>query len=607
MPPVPAICPFCLPAAGQVAFAGPLTKAIWDAFPVTEGHLLLTPHRHVAIWSELHPSEQAALIGAIETAQTLLNERHAPDGFNVGFNQGVAAGQTIDHFHIHVIPRRAGDVADPRGGVRHVIPETGNYLAGAEEGEGGGLAGQLGSPSSSHAFGAGPSFSQWEKGSAPHARALIAGGEDALIRHLTPHIDEADRVDIAVSFVMESGVRLLRPHLQDLLDRGGGLRLITGDYLDVTDPAALRRLMDLEGRAELKVFEAGMIGFHPKSWIFHFVDGSGVALVGSSNLSEAALKTGVEWNYRTFTPDQQGGWRDVLEGFDALIARDEIKPLTHDWIDAYEARRVRSDLPRGQAIGIAPETPPPAPEPHAIQRQALAALDQTRADGFTAGMVVLATGLGKTWLSAFDSRPFARVLFVAHREEILTQALETFRACRPGARLGRYAGAENDLEADVLFASVQTLGRVRHLRQFAPDTFDYIVVDEFHHAAARTYRALIDYFTPKFLLGLTATPDRMDGGDLLGLCQENLVFRCDAFEGIEAGLLSPFHYFGVPDEVDYANIPWRGRQFDEQALTAPAWPRRRGRATPSNSTSGWPAMPGRAPSPSAYRSAMPTS
>ena len=129
------ICPFCLPAAGQVAFAGPLIKAIWDAFPVTEGHLLLTPHRHVAIWSELHASEQAALIGAIETAQALLNERHAPDGFNVGFNQGVAAGQTIDHFHIHVIPRRAGDVADPRGGVRHVIPARGNYLAGAEQQE----------------------------------------------------------------------------------------------------------------------------------------------------------------------------------------------------------------------------------------------------------------------------------------------------------------------------------------------------------------------------------------------------------------------------------------------------------------------------------------
>jgi hypothetical protein len=396
------------------------------------------------------------------------------------------------------------------------------------------------------------------------------------------------------------------PHLQDLLDRGGVLRLITGDYLDVTDPEALRRLMDLEGPAELKVFEAGVIGFHPKSWIFHFADGSGVALVGSSNLSEAALKTGVEWHYRTFTPDQQGGWRDVLEGFEALTARDEIKPLTHDWIDAYEARRIRQDLPRGQVIGVAPEAPPPAPKPHAIQLRALAALEQTRADGFTAGMVVLATGLGKTWLSAFDSRPFARVLFVGHREEILTQALETFRACRPGARLGRYAGAENDLEADVLFASVQTLGRVRHLRQFAPDTFDYIVVDEFHHAAARTYRALIDYFTPKFLLGLTATRDRMDRGDLLGLCQENLVFRCDAFEGIEAGLLSPFTISACRTRSTIPTSRGAGGSSTSRPRPRPP-PRGPGHATRSSSISGWPGMPARAPWPSACRSGMPTS
>jgi diadenosine tetraphosphate (Ap4A) HIT family hydrolase len=116
---------------------------------VTEGHLLLTPHQHVAIWSELHASEQAASIGAIEEAETLLNERFAPDGFNVGFNQGAAASQNIDHFHIHVIPRRAGDVTDPRGGVRHVIPEKGNYLAGAGQEEGRGLSGRRG-----------PSFSQ---------------------------------------------------------------------------------------------------------------------------------------------------------------------------------------------------------------------------------------------------------------------------------------------------------------------------------------------------------------------------------------------------------------------------------------------------------------
>lgn len=210
-----------------------------------------------------------------------------------------------------------------------------------------------------------------------------------------------------------------------------------------------------------------------------------------------------------------------------------------------------------------------SPEPHAIQRQALDALRKTRELGNEAGLVVLATGLGKTWLSAFDSSApeFRRILFVAHREEILGQAMPTFSCIRPDSRVGQYTGTEKTADADILFASIQTLGRKRHLDQFAVDAFDYIVVDEFHHAHAQTYRRLIDYFEPKFLLGLTATPDRMDGAEVLALCQENLVFRCDVWDGIRAELLCPFKYFGVPDEVDYRNIPWRNARFDPEELT----------------------------------------
>ena len=209
------------------------------------------------------------------------------------------------------------------------------------------------------------------------------------------------------------------------------------------------------------------------------------------------------------------------------------------------------------------------PEPHEIQRQALAMLNATRAAGNGAGLVVLATGLGKTWLAAFDSNSpeFRRVLFVAHRDEILGQATVTFRRIRPRASTGYYNGTEKIPDADILFASIQTLGRQQHLSQFDPKSFDYIVVDEFHHAAARTYRRLIEHFTPKFLLGLTATPERTDGGNLLSLCGENLVYRRDLVDGIRAGLLSPFQYFGVPDDVDYSNIPWRSTRFDETALT----------------------------------------
>jgi superfamily II DNA or RNA helicase len=242
--------------------------------------------------------------------------------------------------------------------------------------------------------------------------------------------------------------------------------------------------------------------------------------------------------------------------------------LDENWVDAYAARRTPPDRKIIFEIGGSAEDVA-LPEPHEIQHEALRALEQTRLAGNTAGLVVLATGLGKTWLSAFDSsRPgYSRVLFVAHREEILGQAMATYLRIRPKEAIGKYTGNDKAPNADILFASVQTLGRSHHLQQFARDRFDYIVIDEFHHAAARTYRNLIDYFTPKFLLGLTATPERTDGGDLLALCQENLVYRCDIGGGISRSLLSPFHYFGVPDLVDYSNIPWRSSRFDEEALT----------------------------------------
>ncbi len=219
---------------------------------------------------------------------------------------------------------------------------------------------------------------------------------------------------------------------------------------------------------------------------------------------------------------------------------------------------------------MAEEPPAPIAVPHSIQRQALEALEETRQEGYSAGLVVLATGLGKTWLSAFDSdRPeFRRVLFVAHREEILNQAINNFRRVRPNASIGRMDASQRDINTDLLFASVQTLGRIEHLRTFASAAFDYIVIDEFHHAAAATYRRIIDYFQPKFLLGLTATPERMDGGDLLSLCQENLVFEASVPDGVSAGLLCAFQYWGVPDVVDYANIPWRNARFDPTELTA---------------------------------------
>jgi superfamily II DNA or RNA helicase/HKD family nuclease len=397
---------------------------------------------------------------------------------------------------------------------------------------------------------------------------LIVGGEDPLLAHLARHIDRSQEVDMAVAFALESGVNMLFPWLEDLLDRGGRLRMVVGDYLDVSEPSALRKLRDLSnegfsGQFDARVFETKGSSFHPKAWLFRAAGANGATIVGSSNLSRSALTDGVEWNLHSAAPQDR---RAVQAAFEALMRDPRVLPLTDGWIDAYTARRRGRPLPAFAAKVAESEPPREIPDPHGVQIDALAALEATRRAGRDAGLVVLATGLGKTWLSAFDSRTFKRVLFVAHRDEILAQAMATYRRIRPNARFGRYTGAAKE-DGDIIFASIQALGRAEHLHRFGVDEFDYIVVDEFHHASAASYRGLLDYFRPSFLLGLTATPERSDGGDLLSLCGENLVFRCDLHEGIQQGLLAPFHYFGVPDDVDYAQIPWRSTRFDETALT----------------------------------------
>ncbi|MEQ8836727.1 MAG: DEAD/DEAH box helicase family protein, partial [Lacipirellulaceae bacterium] len=336
--------------------------------------------------------------------------------------------------------------------------------------------------------------------------------------------------------------------------RGGQLRIVVGDYLSVTEPEALQRLDDLEG-ASVRIFQSGKRSFHPKAWLFRSGDSGGVAVVGSSNLSLTALTSGTEWNLHSADAKDP-----VARAFEALFVHPDTLPLTAEWIAKYASRRQVStpgfeepELAEFLVEGPERETP----QPHEVQEAALNALRQTRGAGQNAGMVVMATGLGKTWLAAIDSMHFRRVLFVAHREEILSQSAEAFRRFRPLSPFGRYDGKHKDTEGDVLFASVSTLSRQEHLAAFERDSFDYIVIDEFHHAAAQSYRRLIDYFQPHFLLGLTATPERTDREDLLALCNVHLVFYCDLFEGIERELLSPFHYFGVPDEVDYEQIPWR--------------------------------------------------
>ena len=523
---------------------------LWDSNPVSNGHAVVVPRRHFSAWFDASETEQACMLKGIDIARREIERQHQPAGFNIGINVGEAAGQTIPHLHIHVIPRYTGDVADPRGGVRHVIPDKGNYLVHGDEPPGG--------------------ITDQED---PLTKPSVLGSEEyPLLDSLANDLSQASRIDLAVAFVTESGLDEVEPFFIDLFDRSGRMRLLTGDYLGFTEPRVLLRLLDwvqeFPEQVEVRMFQTDHnLGFHPKAYLISQDYAGATAYIGSSNLTRQALTTGLEWNQRIEGSQHDLPLIQIRSEFERLYAHENVFPLTQEWIDRYKQRRP-DQTPTNQPPGIDPalEQPTESPKPNPVQEEALEKLAQTREDGNKAGLVVMATGIGKTWLAAFDSVGFERVLFVAHREEILNQALSTFRKIRPEANFGKYMGGQYDRQADVLFASVLTLGKQNHLNYFSADHFDYIIVDEFHHAAASTYRKLIDHFNPKFLLGLTATPERTDGGDLLGLCGENLVYRCDLMDGINRELLSPFHYFGVPDEVDFKNIPWRNGRFDPESL-----------------------------------------
>lgn len=407
---------------------------------------------------------------------------------------------------------------------------------------------------------------------APHKKLTTGGREHHFLPKLCQAIKSADRVEMAVAFVKTTGLNLLFPDLVSALQRQptpAQLRILTSDYLDITDPEALRKLMLLQEQgAEVCVYQSQSNSFHMKAYLFAGCSSGsqrwGRAFIGSSNISRQALQDGLEWNYQVdYPPDT--GYLEAVSRFDELFRHSNVVPLTDQWIDEYDQRRIPP--PQPLAPGSTEQEPPPVPTE--VQESALAALDDTRQEGYRRGLVVLATGLGKTWLSAFDAVQLGarRVLFVAHREEILYQAAETFLRIKPNSRVGFYMGQQRDHAVDILCASVQTLGKEAHLERFSPAHFDYIVVDEFHHAAAPTYHRLLSHFAPQFLLGLTATPDRTDRSDILSLCDDNLVYEYPLFDGVRGNFLVPFHYYGIFDDtVEYAEIPWRNGKFDPNLL-----------------------------------------
>jgi superfamily II DNA or RNA helicase/HKD family nuclease/phage repressor protein C with HTH and peptisase S24 domain len=413
-------------------------------------------------------------------------------------------------------------------------------------------------------------------------KKLTTGGDDPLLPKLIHAINHASEIEIAVSFVQCSGLNLLFEPLKDAILNGASLKLLTSDYLDITDPVALRELMSLPERgADIRIYQSdNKQAFHMKSYIFvktvaekkegELIDGC--AFIGSNNISKSALTIGHEWCFRhDYLPPKTSQaaleFNYIRSAFDEIFAHPLVHKLDHDWISAYLRRRKMM-----QFVSVDPGSPPEDIEPatpNHIQVEALTALVKSREIGFKRGLVVLATGMGKTWLAAFDVLQLKakRILFVAHREEILLQAQRTFAQLMPEKSSGFYNAQNRQKEAELLFASVQTIGRENHLQQFSKDHFDYVVVDEFHHASAPVYSNLLAYFNPDFLLGLTATPERTDQSDILCLCDNNLVYERNLTQGIDDKILAPFKYYGIWDEsVNYQAIPWRNGRFDPQSI-----------------------------------------
>lgn len=402
-------------------------------------------------------------------------------------------------------------------------------------------------------------------------------------------MQNASGIYIMTSFIMQSGVRLLAPHLKGAIERGTEVKVLAGDYLFVTQPEGLRALLNIDARLEARLWRSMGTSFHPKAYLFDYENGEGLLIVGSSNFSMSAMKMGMEWNLAMNAKAEPYTFQVALDKFMQIFYHDSTLPLNEHTIAIYDEEyrtchrknpelirmitEIEEDEYRTEHKAKSEEetvlnSEQTSIHPRYAQIDALDALERTLEEEYDKAMVVMATGLGKTYLAGFFAQRFHSVLFVAHREEILFQAKRSFQHIMPDKTFGIYNGAMKEGTADCVFASIYTLGMKKHRESFDQDQFDLIVVDEFHHAAAKSYQSVIQYFKPKFLLGITATPDRMDGKDVYALCDGNVAYQIHFIEAIRRGWLSPFQYFGVYDETDYSTIRWLGTHYDDEQLTA---------------------------------------
>lgn len=423
----------------------------------------------------------------------------------------------------------------------------------------------------------------------------------SLLSELAREIESAERIDMMVSFILESGLSALWPALERFARKPGAqLRLITTCYMGITSAAAVAKLAGLPC-AEAKIEYRGSASrLHAKGWIFIREGERSTAFVGSSNLSRSALTTGLEWNIRVSEKEPPALFRQIQRAFEESWAN----PAFERFDPKRDAAKLKAAL-RAQAVAVKKKADSAAPVPAPFQELALGLLETERAAGHFRNLVEAATGTGKTMIAAFDfrrfleARPGARLLYLAHKREILEQAREKFRRVLEKPDFGRVlAGGSRpaDLfETPALFAMIPTMAKdcspqaagqdgipegrpvqayapapetlaQPFCRAFRPDHFDYIVIDEAHHSAADTWDRVISWFEPKILLGLTATPFRMDGQDIRKYFDGMTVASIRLPEAIGWKILAPFHYFVMDDDTDLSKTRTRGGVYERKAL-----------------------------------------
>jgi superfamily II DNA or RNA helicase len=380
-------------------------------------------------------------------------------------------------------------------------------------------------------------------------------------REIVAEIESADRIDLVLAFIRWTGVRDLLPALRRHTHAGKPLRVITTTYTGSTELRALQALVDAGGEVKVS-YDIGSTRLHAKAWCFRRSTGFSTVYIGSSNLTFSAQVTGREWNVRASERRNP----DLIETFDRVFETYWADPH----FELFDAERFTLATAREVDDSIAT---PFTIEPYPFQRQILEQLEVERRRGRNHNLVVAATGTGKTVVAALDYRRLrsqldrSRLLFVAHRKEILERSRTTFRHVLQDGSFGElWVGGERPQRWEHVFASIQSLS-AGDLTALDPEQFDVVIVDEFHHAAAKTYTTLLDHLRPARLLGLTATPERADSLDILRWFDGRMAVELRLWDALEQDLLSPFHYYGIHDGTDLRQVTWRGGRYVDAELT----------------------------------------